>query len=107
MPWARTSRHARGYGAAWDRLRLQVLERDRYLCQCERCKAEDRLTLATEVDHIRPRSQGGTDSLENLQAIGRECHRIKTQAESGKPMRARLALGADGWPMEPRRSRTG
>jgi RNA-directed DNA polymerase len=31
-----------------------------------------------EVDHIRPKSEGGTDQFENLQPIHRHCHHVKT-----------------------------
>lgn len=77
----RGSRHERGYGAEWDRLRKIVMERDQYLCKCAECRAENRLRPATEVDHVVPKAQGGTDALDNLQAINRDCHRRKTVAE--------------------------
>ena len=43
-----------------------------------------RVRPATEVDHILPLADGGTDDLGNLQAINRECHARKTVAENGK-----------------------
>lgn len=70
----------RGYGQAWRKLRNQIMERDRYLCQV--CLANDRYTPATEVDHIINKAQGGMDELSNLQAICHACHKTKTQAES-------------------------
>jgi 5-methylcytosine-specific restriction protein A len=93
----RGSRHERGYGTAWDHLRKRILERDRYLCQCWECKATGRLRPASEVDHIigkaewkatRP-SMDGCDAEENLQAINRECHRLKTQADNARLRRTR------------------
>ena len=54
--------------------------RDHYLCQV--CMSEDRLTPATEVDHIIPKARGGTDNPDNLQAICAECHKTKTARES-------------------------
>lgn len=85
--WARhQARHGtaseRGYGKAWRALREQVMERDGYVCQV--CLTDDRYTPATEVDHIINKASGGTDALDNLQAICRECHKIKTRAESRK-----------------------
>lgn len=80
--WFRTSQGsstARGYGGRWRWLRKQVLERDGYLC-CE-CKKVGRLTPATEVDHIIPKSQGGTDEPDNLQSLCNACHKIKTARE--------------------------
>jgi 5-methylcytosine-specific restriction protein A len=69
-------------GRPWRRLRLQILERDRYLCQCEDCKAQNLLTPADEVDHIIPVSQGGETQAYNLRAINAEHHKLKTAKES-------------------------
>lgn len=76
----RGSRQERGYGAEWDRLRLQILERDERLCQP--CLKADRVSVGTQVDHITPKSRGGTDDPANLQAICIECHKAKTARES-------------------------
>jgi len=67
------------YDFAWKRLRAAVLDRDEHLCQP--CRRAGRLTLATEVDHVTPRSLGGSESPENMQAICKACHRRKTAAE--------------------------
>lgn len=107
MTWPTTSRHSRGYGAEWDRLRKLVLERDCYLCQCTHCKAEGRTTLATEVDHVvskaEARRRGWTqkqiDHPSNLQAISKECHKRKTIEETGGQRREKPIVGADGWPI--------
>lgn len=97
MAWSRTSSHERGYGWAWQKLRLFVLRRDMGLCQP--CLAIDRTELATEVDHIIPKAKGGTDALENLQAICRPCHERKTAHENGRTYRERVTIGDDGWPV--------
>lgn len=76
----RGSRHVRGYGAQWEKIRKQVLGRDHGLCRV--CLAIGRVTPATAVDHIIPKSRGGGDDLGNLQAICDSCHRVKTQAEA-------------------------
>ena len=97
--WAdprRGSRHERGYGTAWDKLRAEVLKRDAGLCRCKHCKASGAVCIATEVDHIVPKAQGGTDDMDNLQAINTECHARKTAEDSGK--RWRPMTGLDGWP---------
>ena len=94
--WHRTSRQSRGYGRQWELLRLAALRRARYLCQCSECERTGRVRLAHEVDHIVPKAQGGSDELDNLQAINRECHQRKTQVENGAKPKARI--GADGWP---------
>ena len=71
----------RGYGYAWKKLRLLILQRDAYLCQ--ECYRHKKLTPATDVDHIKPKSAGGTDDPDNLQSLCRSCHDIKTKLESG------------------------
>lgn len=71
----------RGYGHAWRKLRAQVLERDGYLCQS--CRTKDRITPATDVDHIINKASGGTDDPDNLQSLCSSCHKQKT-ANEGK-----------------------
>jgi 5-methylcytosine-specific restriction protein A len=51
----------------WRRIRALALQRDHYLCVP--CQAEGKVTPAVEVDHIVPRSQGGTDDLDNLRSV--------------------------------------
>lgn len=63
-----------GYGRAWQKLRMFVLRREP---MCRSCGA-----AANEVDHIRPRSMGGTDDLDNLQPLCKPCHSRKTLKES-------------------------
>ena len=95
VSWGRQgSAHSRGYGAAWRKLREQVMRRDAGLCQP--CKPQ--LTLATEVDHILPKAKGGTDDISNLQAICSECHRFKTDRDNGKVVKH--TIGANGWPVD-------
>lgn len=82
-PWRHDKSSAeRGYGTRWRKLREIVLRRDAGICRCAECARLGRVRIATEVDHIRPKAEGGTDDLSNLRAIAKECHKIKTQAES-------------------------
>ncbi|PCB15204.1 HNH endonuclease [Pseudomonas aeruginosa] len=68
-------------GRPWRRKRERILKRDGYMCQCPECKGMKR--IATEVDHIIPLSQDGTDDDSNLMAIaGYPCHARKTARES-------------------------
>ena len=53
--------------------RQAVLNRDN--CRCRACGFSDSLTM--EIDHIIPRSLGGPDSLENLQALCSFCNNTK------------------------------
>lgn len=74
-----------------------MLKRDRYSCQCAECKRLGRIRAAGEVDHIVPKAKGGTDDPSNLQAINRECHKVKTLEDNGaKPAQQ---IGVDGWPV--------
>lgn len=89
---SRGTRHERGYGAVWDRIRLRILARDCGLCQCEECKAMNRLRSATTVDHITNKAEwkrqhgslAGVDADENLRAINVECHKAKTAREAAR-----------------------
>jgi len=42
------------------------------------------MKLAHEVDHITPLANGGTDSLDNLQAINSDCHKRKSLTEAAR-----------------------
>lgn len=63
---------------AWVRLREQALMRDHGLCQ--ECLKQQRITPATEVDHIIPIrvDWGKRLKLENLQSLCHKCHMKKT-----------------------------
>lgn len=79
--WVRPSdpgSSARGYGAAWQRLRLVVLNREPL---CRECAKGGRVTAATCVDHILAKAHGGTDDEANLQPLCEPCHRAKTATE--------------------------
>jgi len=95
MGWARTSRHQRGYGWIWEKIRARILRRDKGLCQP--CLRKGRVTQATEVNHITPKAQGGTDSDKNLESICHPCHVDETLRQQGK--RSKPTFGADGWPV--------
>ena len=88
----RGNRHERGYGYAWEKLRLTILQRDHGLCQCPECLGGQlRLTLANSVHHIvgkaEARSRGWTpeqiDHPSNLQAVSQRCHERITAAQGG------------------------
>ena len=55
-------------------LRHKVFQRDGYRCrECGTSKNETSL----EIDHIVPVSRGGTNDIDNLQTLCRECNRMK------------------------------
>ena len=67
----------------YQRLREWVLwTRDEGMCQP--CRKAGKHTLATEVDHIVPRSRGGdVRDPANMQAICVPCHDAKGQRDRG------------------------
>jgi 5-methylcytosine-specific restriction protein A len=103
---SRGNRHARGYGTAWEKLRLIVLKRDCYLCQCPECEGGvRRVRAAQEVDHRIPkawfldgRATGNPDDLTNLRAVSSECHRRISLEQRGHKRRPRIGL--DGYPID-------
>ena len=66
-----THRWSRG----WDRLRLVILQRDRYVCHY--CGEE-----AGTVDHVVPRAEGGTDEPWNLVAACTTCNSARSSRGS-------------------------
>lgn len=97
MAWSNVSRHKRGYGTAWEKLRKVILARDKHLCQP--CRRAGRVKVGSQVDHRTPKAKGGTDDPENLEVICEPCHRVKSAAESGSPLKRKVAIGLDGWPV--------
>ena len=96
MTWQhKGSRHARGYGSAWVKLRARILARDGHLCRA--CMVNGRVTVATQVDHVLPKSKGGTDDEANLQSLCGPCHKAKTAQDEGRKLRR--AVGVDGYPI--------
>ena len=89
MAWSTQSRHERGYGTEWDRLRKLAMRRDHGMCQCPKCKGLGR--VATDVHHIKPKAKGGTDDVSNLICLNGDCH----DALHGQSKRK--VTGLDGW----------
>lgn len=51
---------------------------------CVLCEAEDRVALATEVDHVVPLWKGGADDESNLAGLCAACHRAKSAKEAAE-----------------------
>ena len=79
--WGAMGRRTAPLPHNWAQLRRLVLNRDGQRCTWttngERCTER-----ATDVDHIIPASQGGTDELDNLRALCRWHHERKTAREA-------------------------
>ena len=67
----RSPEHGKRYGYRWRKIRTGFLSGHPF---CERCFMEGRYTMATEVHHIKPLSDGGTHGAENLMALCKRCH---------------------------------
>lgn len=94
----RGSRHERGYGTAWEKLRkswfstvIPALGRPPVLCGDRlagpspidsRCVAEGRTTQGRVLDHIVRRERNGPDTFENFQTLCDHDHDVKRQRES-------------------------
>ncbi len=77
----RASASTRGYGATWRRLRQMILARSP-VCADPFGDHQGRLVLATDVDHIIAKRDGGQDIESNLQALCHACHSRKTAGGS-------------------------
>src|SRR5512139_2244251 len=73
----RPTAHERGYGATWRVIRLAHLRREP-VCRDQYHEHPEQMILATDVDHIIPRSMGGSDRDDNLQSLCHTCHSKKT-----------------------------
>ena len=65
---------------------------------CVHCKANGRITMWTELDHITSLKDGGEDILENCQGLCSDCHRNKTAQDMG--YKQRQTIGLDGFPID-------
>jgi 5-methylcytosine-specific restriction protein A len=72
----------RGYDAAW-RKKCKA-----FLLEHPMCIGPFRIhrepVTATDVDHITPKKEGGTDEDYNLQSLCHKCHSRKTALEDGR-----------------------
>lgn len=78
----RGSRHERGYGTAWDKVREQILRRDNGICQPHLQQGD--VHQGTHVDHKVNKAEGGTDDHANLWCVCADWHRSKTAREGAR-----------------------
>ena len=90
----------------WSTLRRQALTRDAYRCQHNGCgvhlKAGRRGPNSAVVHHIKPH-RGDLElffDLNNLQAVCKSCH--DSAIQSVEALGYDTAIGADGWPVDPK-----
>ncbi|MEZ1953708.1 HNH endonuclease [Pseudomonas asiatica] len=84
--------------AAWKELRAQVLAEEPL---CRWCLARGLYVPSTDVDHIKDSREDYSDDnrRENLTAMCRECHSLKTARDMGK--RVHLGCDVNGMPIDP------
>jgi hypothetical protein len=75
--------------ALWRELVAEVMRLDRGRCANPRCRA----TGPLDPQHIKKRSQGGPDTLDNVIALCRKCHELADNATAAKRIII-LSLGA-------------
>ena len=80
---SRPNSGSRGYGsAAWQRVRLAVIARDRATCRS--CGLVLHRAGDCQIDHINPKpvdQAAESTPLEGLQVLCRSCHSAKTRRE--------------------------
>lgn len=76
------------------RLRFEVLRRDDFTCRYCGGRAPD---VALTVDHVVPRTLGGSDQPENLVAACQCCNSGKTSVPVGAPLVEDVAADAMRW----------
>jgi 5-methylcytosine-specific restriction endonuclease McrA len=86
--------------AAWRRLRAYRLKLDRHICTVEGCGR-----IATHVDHIVSRRDGGADEVDNLRSLcAQHDNQVKEGADGERRRDGKLrAIGCDaqGRPRDP------
>ncbi len=94
----RPSASERGYGTDWRKLRAKLMPPG---TRCRLCDAP-----AKHLDHIVPRSAGGTDNPSNLQPLCASHHSMKTASQDGgfgnrKGKRPVKGCDVTGRPLDP------
>ena len=85
------------YSSQWRRIRKVVIRRDNGLCQ--HCTRKGRTTIGREVHHIVRLSDGGTDDLDNLVLLCKECHHAETMRERGHRVKQKVRFDKEGRPI--------
>ncbi len=77
------------YPPDWQSRRQKVLRRDGYICQECSVRSTRVDDVRFDVDHIVPKSDGGSHALENLQTLCPSCHANKHSGNRSLRRRAR------------------
>jgi 5-methylcytosine-specific restriction protein A len=77
-PSGKETAASRGYGKDWSIIRGRVLVEEPL---CRYCLAEGKATPSTTVDHMRPKSDGGSNARTNLCGCCDRHQKIKASRE--------------------------
>lgn len=91
----RASSAQRGYGRRHQRLRRMFLAANP-ICVDPENRHRGEVRASTDMDHIIPKSKGGTDKWDNLQALCHSCHSAKTAVQSSRWGKGDRISGGDG-----------
>lgn len=69
--FGRTQDAKKRYGYKWQKIRAVFLSQNPL---CEMCKRDGEFNTATEVHHVKPLADGGSNSFDNLMALCKSCH---------------------------------
>jgi len=77
------------YPPDWQARRRRVLRRDDYTCRACGLRSTRVDDISFDVDHVVPKSDGGSHALDNLQTLCLPCHAKKHPGNAGLKRRAR------------------
>ncbi len=69
--WHRGYKSGERYDWKWRKIRARYVKAHPL---CEMCLEAGRLVPVAEVHHIKPKSEGGSDDVENLMSLCHSCH---------------------------------
>jgi len=78
-PWVKTTPTKRITGRRLQAMRANLFSRHPL---CVICLVNDRVSVATQRDHIKPLAEGGADDETNEQALCEPCHDAKSEKEA-------------------------
>lgn len=78
--YVRESSSKRGYDSKWRTTRKLFLNQHPL---CEACKSKNKFVKASEVHHIIPIRDGGSNTFDNLMALCKSCHSKHTAVDGG------------------------
>lgn len=79
--YVRSPESKKRYGYKWRKIRARFLNANPL---CEMCKRQGRYTIAAEVHHVKPLSEGGTNDESNLMALCKPCHSAITMTATNR-----------------------